>query len=542
MAAAKFRAGEALLPGTGEETWKLLFDSARRFSTESAYPDKEFPYLEDSAKCPLCQQSLDAAASERLKRFDNFVKSDTAKIAAERRRNLESVVETLKRANVGFNITETISEELKLIDSTLPNAVQDYEIQVLNRKNWLLSALTAHAWAGAPKLDEAPQSRLKLISGALIKQAEELEKVGDKDQKRSLESERVELKARSNLSSRLQAAEELVGRMKRKDILTQCKSSLKTKAISDKTKEFAQLVVTEALRNALDSEFKKLGISHIRTKLNDRTDHGIMKHKLLLDIPVKKELHEILSEGEQRAIAIGSFLAELQLSNHTGAIVFDDPVSSLDHLWRKQVARRFIEEAQRRQVIVFTHNVAFLRDLWEEANRQNIEICPLGVEALGQTTGIISDHIPWSGISVSKRVGKLDEMLSRAKKCEDSDDSTGYHAVQREYYDFLRATWERSVEELLFNRVIERLEVDVQVSRLDGAVVDSPSVESVLKGWQEASAIIDSHDHASAENTSPVSSRDMVNALNELKEFVASQKEKRKESIRKFAHLIKRRI
>jgi len=60
-----------------------------------------------------------------------------------------------------------------------------------------------------------------------------------------------------------------------------------------------------------------------------------MKLTLVLDIPVTKRLEEILSEGEQRAIAIGSFL----------------PVSSLDHYWRKNVAARLVEEAKTRQAV-----------------------------------------------------------------------------------------------------------------------------------------------------------------------------------------------
>ena len=85
-----------------------------------------------------------------------------------------------------------------------------------------------------------------------------------------------------------------------------------------------------------------------------------MRHKLVLDLPVTKKLDEILSEGEQRAIALGSFLAEMHLANHLGGIVFDDPVSSLDHYRRKDVARRLVDEAKIRQVIILTHDTVFL--------------------------------------------------------------------------------------------------------------------------------------------------------------------------------------
>src|SRR3546814_9107202 len=44
LAAKQFKEGENLLPGTGGEAWRELFDAARRFAAES-HPDKAFPEL-----------------------------------------------------------------------------------------------------------------------------------------------------------------------------------------------------------------------------------------------------------------------------------------------------------------------------------------------------------------------------------------------------------------------------------------------------------------------------------------------------------------
>lgn len=52
-----------------------------------------------------------------------------------------------------------------------------------------------------------------------------------------------------------------------------------------------------------------------------------------------------------------------------GGIVFDDPVSSLDHRRRERVAKRLAAEAVQRQVIIFTHDIYFLCLLEEEAKR-----------------------------------------------------------------------------------------------------------------------------------------------------------------------------
>src|SRR5690606_7017569 len=57
---------QGLLPGTGGDAWAALWESARRFSHEQAYPDKPFPFVEDGAQCVLCHQNLDHAAAHRL--------------------------------------------------------------------------------------------------------------------------------------------------------------------------------------------------------------------------------------------------------------------------------------------------------------------------------------------------------------------------------------------------------------------------------------------------------------------------------------------
>ena len=60
-------------------------------------------------------------------------------------------------------------------------------------------------------------------------------------------------------------------------------------------------------------------------------------------------LAEILSEGEQKAIALAEFLTELQLDNSKSPVIFDDPVNSLDHNIIDDVSRRLIKLSRERQ-------------------------------------------------------------------------------------------------------------------------------------------------------------------------------------------------
>ena len=67
---ATFSAG--LLAGTGSELWTELWEAARRFSQEQAYPGQAFPVVEDGAHCVLCQQDLDHTAGRQAPKVRGF--------------------------------------------------------------------------------------------------------------------------------------------------------------------------------------------------------------------------------------------------------------------------------------------------------------------------------------------------------------------------------------------------------------------------------------------------------------------------------------
>src|SRR3546814_15422586 len=76
--------------GVGGEAWRVLWDSARRYSTEIAYPGQPFPPSAEDAHCMLCQQPLEAEARARMARFEDFIQKDTEKLADRKSTRLNS--------------------------------------------------------------------------------------------------------------------------------------------------------------------------------------------------------------------------------------------------------------------------------------------------------------------------------------------------------------------------------------------------------------------------------------------------------------------
>ena len=84
---------KATLENVGTDEWKILWEAARKFSSEGVYPEKKFPNIEVSAVCVLCQQPLEEEAKTRMVSFETYVKSNIE----EKRRSTEQKFEELSK-------------------------------------------------------------------------------------------------------------------------------------------------------------------------------------------------------------------------------------------------------------------------------------------------------------------------------------------------------------------------------------------------------------------------------------------------------------
>ena len=531
VAAEGLRSGENLLPGTGEPVWKALFDAARKFSTEVAYPGIEFPHTGEGAVCPLCQDPL-RDAGDRLKRFEQYVKDDVATTAAQQRQEVEAAKTKIERANVTVGLDESLTDELALLDDAVGLTARAFQATLDARRTWMLEALNSHMWDNVPVISENPRQRLRDLAARQLKSARTFDRAADEAKSKALKAERAELRARQNLATCVDAVLALIDRMKMKRALETCEQDLKTRPISEKSKVFARKAVTPALKKALEIEFKALGIKHIKTKLKDRPDKGKMWYRLLLDLPSTHKLEEILSEGEQRAIALGSFLAELKLANHSGGIVFDDPVSSLDHWWRQNVARRLVDEATRRQVIILTHDTTFLGQLRDEIEAKSIPHSIRFLEWMDNNPGHVNDGLPWEHQSYKERI----DHLEKAQRALEHKPWPAYPnesecSEMRKQYNLLRATIERVIQDVVFNGVLHRFRDWVQVNKLAEVVgFEKSEYKEIARLYQCCNGVVDAHDPSSDKNVTVPTAMEFGKDLEDLMNVIRVIQDRRKKA------------
>ena len=528
-AADVLQSGEELLPGTGDQAWKLLFEAARRYSTDSAYPGEEFPPSANEKLCPLCQEELGSTGIRRLNRFEEYIKNDVAKTADTARKKVDSAKGKIEAADLRINVEEALSDELNALDASLLKSIEEFQDCINARRDSMLECLETSKWSEIPTLIESPRQRVRQLAARQIRSFRILVKAANEENKKKLTKELSELSARQALGKSLKAVLGLLERMKRKVSLEKCRSSLKTRPISDKSKEFASIAITEELKKALDREFKKLGIEQIKTKLKERSVRGKMLHQLLLDIPTTKKIDEILSEGEQRAIALGSFFAELTLANHSCGIVFDDPVSSLDHWRRRNVARRLVEEAKIRQVIVFTHDTSFLGQLCDEIEDAGILNYKSFLEWRSGFPGSVNEGLPWDHQGYKARINALEQAQSKLAKTWPAYPGDGEKAEMRNQYNQLRATIERVIQDVVFNGVIKRYRDWVRVDSLEGVVgFDRTEYEAINKLHKRCCGVVTAHDPSSAKAAAVPTATDLGNDISELRVIVATIRDRRK--------------
>ncbi|WP_425894515.1 AAA family ATPase [Ralstonia pseudosolanacearum] len=485
LAAKNFKEGENLLPGTGGEAWRELFDAARKFALE-AHPDKQFPDLGADAACPLCQQPL-AAGAERLLRFEAFIQAEAEKTAQARRQALAAEYRPFAASVMALNLDEATQAEIEEIAPPLVADTKAFEAALTVRHEAIKAAVVSHDWTGLDHALVSPAERLQTLADKLNAEAEALEKASNEDARAALQKQLGELDARVKLSQVKDAVVTAVAKLEHQGKLKNCLTAVRTNAISLKASELAEKVVSKELADALNREFKALGVGSLSVSLQSRADRGKALHKLKLQLPQIRSPGEILSEGEQRAIAIGSFLAEVGLSGGKGGIVFDDPVSSLDHRRRERVARRLAAESVQRQVIIFTHDIYFLCLLAEEAKQVGATVVTQSLTRRAEGFGIADPELPFEGKNASKRIGALKAQQQAIAKLHKDGDQQEHHRQTVDAYFRLRMAWERAVEEVLLREVILRFRKGVETQRLVGVSVDDEDYAQVNAGMSKCS-------------------------------------------------------
>ena len=284
-------------------------------------------------------------------------------------------------------------------------------------------------------------------------------------------------------------------------------------------------LVTEDLNNRIRAEIGVLDLAHIPLRINDDSRKGESGFAVTLDAQRKVASRDILSEGEQRALGLACFLADVNGQPVKHGIIVDDPVSSLDHVRIRRVAERLVDEAATgRQVIIFTHNLLFFSEVISLAASHTPSQVPVLTNIVRKTSdigfGVIEkDDEPWEAKTTNKRIIFLREKIKTLETIVDKNGKDYREGVEGFYTD-LRETWERLVEEVLLFRVVERYGSDVRTQRLKGVVVGDEDYKTIFWAMKRVSER-SGHDMPAAKNIPLPKIEDLRQEVTELDNYRA---------------------
>lgn len=525
--------GGAPLPGAGGEAWRQLWEAARRYAQETAYPDHAFPNLAPGARCVLCGQELDEEAQRRFAGFRAFVEGEVNECAASAHRSYDETSAPFSSLVAAVQEDRALVDELRAIDPELATRAEAFLVATRARADAALAVSERGCGDELPTAGESPEASLEQAIEQRRIEIGLLEQASKPEQAEALRRRRIELLGREWLQGHHNA---LIGELDRLICIALHARAIETcdtHATTNESKLLTERYVTAKLARDFEQELRAFNASRLQVRVTRRGQRGATYHGIELrgtQVPGVK-VDDIASEGEFGALALAAFLAEVTQSEARSAIVLDDPVSSLDHLHRRSAASRLVDEASRRQVVIFTHDLVFLHDLEQAASDWNIPRSIRWIRTQGSRVGVPADGPPWHAQKVSARIGYLQDGLGKARAAYEAGDPDDYELLARDWYGSLRETWERAVEEVLFGGVVKRFGNKVQTQLLRSEKVwllIEEDVSALDRGMTKCSAQLRGHDQPAAVNDPVPPPQELAADLVEFKAWVKTIKERRK--------------
>ncbi len=438
------------IEGVGSLVWKSLWESAKAFSLNEAYKSKPFPVTDDNARCVLCHQPLDQDAKNRLNAFESFINS-----------RLESDA---------MNAEKLYDEKVKKLPKSLENDILTTKCKAANIEDSWVEVLIRF-WSYIDKRSELIRTNKDVIDDydeRIEEIVSDLKSISEK-----YEKETIQYESDSKLFDRTKAEKELldlnskkwcteqkllilqeIERLKKVSTFEDWIAQTNTRSVTIKADTISEVVITDEYVARFNKELKKLGADKIKVEINKTSaTKGVVKHALKLKGVSDIKPEDVLSEGENRIIALAAFLADVSGGNNENPFVFDDPISSLDQTFEEKTVERLIELSNDRQVIIFTHRLSLLGQLNEKSN-SDIQIIGIRTEHWG--SGEIGDTQLFAK-KTDKALNQLkNDKISKAKKLYASEGYEAYYAYGKMLCSDIRILVERIVECDLLADVIQR--------------------------------------------------------------------------------------
>lgn len=336
------------LPLSNTEEWKNFIKAGKDYS--SKLKDKE------KKKCPYCHQDIVSEdAIKIIQAYASFLNDTSAGELYTAKENLKNVRNTIN----GYDVSIALTDGIK----SIVNDSDALESKLTAFKDYKQSLLSADNKDDIKIFDVDFSIEMNAIQDTINKNNEELKSLNASKTKKeetiaALQKEILVLKEKESISKQKNAIDNYFNIQDKIKVTENKRNSLNTKGLTTKSNQAQNELLTSTLESRLREELDKLGRRDLKVQLKvSNGSKGKCSTELVLtgNNPIKN----VLSEGEQKAVGLAVFFAEMQDENFP--IILDDPTTSLDHRIATKLANRLL--SLNNQIVVFTHYQLFMNSL-----------------------------------------------------------------------------------------------------------------------------------------------------------------------------------
>ncbi|MBA6417041.1 AAA family ATPase [Colwellia sp. 6M3] len=483
--------------GIGDAKWLTLWQAAESF-IKSQTSGITFP-PDESETCPLCLQAIGSDSAQKLASFREYVANQAVQEAESASKTLKIEVNKIEDLLLDLSDYDAVIDELTNEDNDFKTSIAVLVESLKLRKSQFLKPNAENAF---PDFDEAPVKYCEDILETLNNDVNEL--VGKDDESHNaliLEKEQAlaELESRKLVSDNKEIIIKNISRYVFENKLKAIEEITNTRQVTILANELSKATIIEPLVKCFEDELNKFGFDRFTVQVKTRGSSSQQLSKLEIIEGSNNVVAEIASEGEQRCIAIACFMAEIIADGRRSAVIFDDPVNSLDHRWREDIGKRLVEESLVRQVVVFTHDIVFYKYLLECVDKTTgSSVKQIRLDRNRKHTGLVDNTPPWDALPIKARIGQLNAAYQTLEKVDRTGTELEYSQHSYGFYNLLREAWERLVEEKLFNNVVTRFGRSIQTQRITKLIDDitQADYDTIELGMSNCSTFFQGHDTA----------------------------------------------
>lgn len=462
-------------------------------------------YPQEGDTCVYCLQPLDDSAKELLRSYRTLLNDKKQENLTELKKKKESLIQLVSQVDTNLTFHHHTFGTDENQAPVLPKQITDYNTSLGELKTTFIKNIIAPGSIfnfDYQTVISFFSEKKTILSESLNQKTEALSNLTARED--ALKKEIAELKDRKFLSGKVAEVKTAIINHKVVSTLNANSSSFNTTSISRKTSSAREELIRQNFEEIFRNELKALRKDDLNIDLNFGTERGGSK---VFQKISNYSLAEILSEGEQKAIALAEFLTELQLDNIKAPVIFDDPVNSLDHHILDDVARRLLRLSSDRQVVVFTHSVLLFNSLLyliRQPSYKDLNSKFYNVKNEFDQVGIISEGEEEIN-NVKSYISKINSLINNTAK------GRSEREIAEDGYGYLRSAIELCVEHEIFQGTVKRYQKNVALTsfvKVDGGKIDSTK-EKLNEIFERCCGYIKGHSNPTEIHNDPT--------INELK-------------------------